>query len=314
MVSINRFTEIELQKQDIHTLRDLARNIGVSSPTSQKKDDLIANMLAIITGEKLPEYRNINRGRPAKKAVDYAKSGYMLGIGKAASGFQQYDANKTETGVVCFENGTYMIKKLKFVSFPTDFAIDDSFVKKYKLKENDIVEYCRNDNDVELVKINNKNAKLAEDAKVLAFGIKEKNKNIKFVENFAQISKIVDELAAERHIVLLPMLDKNGTNINVTVLPISMGTDEHILNNFLLSVSIAQFYQTTQNVVFVAENFANVLAACKLANMSIAENLVNQISANLSNFVEAGGTFVGVVPNALESEISKMLHGYNFCK
>ena len=314
MISISKFTERELQQQDIHTLRELARSIGVSSPTSKKKSELIEQMLSIITGEKLPEYKNINRGRPAKKPVNYAQGGYVFGLGqKAASSFEQYDANKIENGVVSFENGTYLIKKLKFVSFPTDFAISEKVVKQYKLKDNDLVEYKKDGDNVEIKKVNNKPVKL-QNLSPLAFGIQESNKNIKFATNFEQIKDIVEKLSKEKHVVLLPMLGYESANPNVTVLPTSINADDQILNNFLMSISIAQFYQTNQSVVFVAENFANVLSACKMANIQLVGGLISQISAHLSTFVETGGTFVGIVPAALERDILPMLSGYNICK
>lgn len=63
---VNTFDEQKLQNLRIHELRDLARKIGVRSPTSQKKEDIIEKILEIISGESSPYVSNTKQGRPAK--------------------------------------------------------------------------------------------------------------------------------------------------------------------------------------------------------------------------------------------------------
>ena len=65
------FSERQLQQTDIHSLRTLARSVGVSSPTSKRKEILVQEILAILTGEQQPQYKNANRGRPAKQTDDF---------------------------------------------------------------------------------------------------------------------------------------------------------------------------------------------------------------------------------------------------
>ena len=60
-----------LDKRGIHELRDLARQVGVHLPTTMKRDDLIDEIMAIISGEKEPYKRSTNRGRPAKMSRNY---------------------------------------------------------------------------------------------------------------------------------------------------------------------------------------------------------------------------------------------------
>ena len=69
--------EFKLKQFRIHELRDLARKIGVKSPTSQNKDELIEKVLKIISGESAPYVKQTAKGRPSRSAsqlnnlVDY---------------------------------------------------------------------------------------------------------------------------------------------------------------------------------------------------------------------------------------------------
>ncbi|MDR2090111.1 MAG: transcription termination factor Rho [Clostridiales bacterium] len=55
-----------LAERGIFELRYLARTVGVNSPTSQSKNDLIEGILAVLSGQVLPEERE-KRGRPPIK-------------------------------------------------------------------------------------------------------------------------------------------------------------------------------------------------------------------------------------------------------
>ena len=56
-------TEEELNKQSIHSLRILGREIGVKSPTSLNKKDLISAIVKIRHGEMTPHVP-VKKGRP----------------------------------------------------------------------------------------------------------------------------------------------------------------------------------------------------------------------------------------------------------
>ena len=63
------FTEQELSRMSIFQLRDTARQIGVASPTSKKKEELIKMYLDISTGKAQPAAKT-RRGRPPKQKVE----------------------------------------------------------------------------------------------------------------------------------------------------------------------------------------------------------------------------------------------------
>lgn len=62
------FTREELESLRIHELRDLARSVGVKSPTSQKKESIIEQMLQIVSGQSAPYVNSNKQGRPAKQS------------------------------------------------------------------------------------------------------------------------------------------------------------------------------------------------------------------------------------------------------
>lgn len=60
------YTEEQLKKYSIYQLRFLSRNVGVRSPTTKKRDELIKGILEIQSGRGKPYYPANSKGRPAK--------------------------------------------------------------------------------------------------------------------------------------------------------------------------------------------------------------------------------------------------------
>lgn len=58
--------EQKLNELNIFALRDLARKTGVKTPTSKKKEELIREIVEIMTGKKKPEEQKTKQGRPPK--------------------------------------------------------------------------------------------------------------------------------------------------------------------------------------------------------------------------------------------------------
>lgn len=59
-----KYERVELEKLTVHRLREKAKAIGVKSPTSLTKNQLISNIIGICNGEILPYFSK--RGRPFK--------------------------------------------------------------------------------------------------------------------------------------------------------------------------------------------------------------------------------------------------------
>ena len=64
-MQFKKLTAEELYNAHFSVIRELGRQIGVKSPTSKTKDELIADILAIQSGKKEPENRK-NNGAPLK--------------------------------------------------------------------------------------------------------------------------------------------------------------------------------------------------------------------------------------------------------
>lgn len=60
----------DLQQLRIHELRDLARKMGVQAPTILKKEEIIAEIMKIMSGESVPMSSPSKKGRPARDEFD----------------------------------------------------------------------------------------------------------------------------------------------------------------------------------------------------------------------------------------------------
>lgn len=60
----------DLEQLRIHELRDLGRKMGVSAPTSKKKEELIQEIMKIMNGESIPFASNTKKGRPVRQNSD----------------------------------------------------------------------------------------------------------------------------------------------------------------------------------------------------------------------------------------------------
>lgn len=61
-----KITQEFLKELGIYELRELARQVGVESPTTKKRSELCDNILKIYSGEIQPANSNPNKGRPPK--------------------------------------------------------------------------------------------------------------------------------------------------------------------------------------------------------------------------------------------------------
>lgn len=67
---MEKYTEAELRMTSIFVLRNIARRIGVISPTTYKKDDLVKKVCDISSGLAKPEMPRNRQGRPPKDRVN----------------------------------------------------------------------------------------------------------------------------------------------------------------------------------------------------------------------------------------------------
>lgn len=171
------YTKEGLLNLGIYELRELGRDVGVISPTTLKKEQLVDEILKVIYGQVPKREVGKGRGRPARnrqkpckifvdlieqietpvvdssfiyEKKDEAKSFdfSLLGQNMVASPKQTYAVDTTNEsvakltrGVVCFEQGQSFVRKLRFVHSNSDVTLPDKLIEDYDLKDNDIVEY-----------------------------------------------------------------------------------------------------------------------------------------------------------------------------
>lgn len=321
MVSINEFSNRELQKMDIHELRVLARQVGVSSPTSKKKADLIDCIISIITGKTVPELKNINRGRPAKHIIsEYnieSSSEYksIFEIGEfqddmfVASPSTDYSLNKRNTvvhGVVTKQPDGIYLKKFKFADTLDDALVSADMVEVYALKENDVVAYTKVNSSVTIHSINGKPANATGKVCVAGKNIVLGKRNIVFASSITEKRDFLLQLQNWGKIVYIPSNNVPVVSApNITTLPLVHITDEEIINNFCSSCDVAQFYKRSGgNIMFVADNFLSVMSALKQFETEKSLQLEQEVFNRIKNLVEMGITFIAIIPSSLNNIFS----------
>ena len=88
--------EQNLNELNIFALRDLARRTGVNSPTSKKKEQLIKEIVEIISGEKKPQETKSKQGRPPKVfGYDFANDfSNQLSLGESVPSLSKQTLNQ----------------------------------------------------------------------------------------------------------------------------------------------------------------------------------------------------------------------------
>ncbi len=189
----NMFTRDDLLSQGIYELRKLGREVGVPSPTTLKKEQLVEAILAVIYGEKPKRNVGKGRGRPVREGnkpcklflnlIDEVKEPENLSTfvydkkeedlsfnyggllsSRVASPSERYnnDAKDSDVvtlkqGVVCVEGDEFYVRRYKFIPTDEDLIIPRQIVEDYCLKDNDLIEYLPDENREkvdQLIKVN----------------------------------------------------------------------------------------------------------------------------------------------------------------
>ena len=321
MISLNEFSARELQKLDIHELRTMARQIGVSSPTSKKKADLINSIMRIVTGKELPELKNINRGRPAKtKAVDFDFynptfiSAFDVNLDSefiAASPSSDGAINKKNamlSGVVSKQKDGYYVKKFKFADTLDDSIIPGNLINIFGIKENDVLTYTKYRDALEIYTINGKNAVPQGKLEVGGKTIELAKRNILFSSSIEDKRSLLEGLKDLGKIVLIKSSNVNFiSSPNIMSMPLSEINDQEIINNFSASIDVALYYKKSGiNITVVAENFLSLITAVKQFDYNQSVALEKELFAKINALVKEGITFIGIIPSTLKSVFNSL--------
>ena len=292
------FSKKELQQTDIHSLRNIARSVGVSSPTSKHKENLVEEILAIISGQQEPQYKNANRGRPTKQTANivYPKETYHFQTFAASPEEKQ---KNEKSGIVVFDGNKVFVKKLRFVASSSDFDFDAALAKKLKLKDNDVVSYDFDSNGkVRITSING--APVFDEKKnVLNHTIAFSHSNLILLDTKKE--QFVSELSKDIFVLFLPASSlEKVSGENILSLPYCVADDKEIVNNFLATISMATYYQKSgKKVSLVISNILLVEAALK--NLALDE-LAVEVREYISRFLSCGGTLVAMAAKSAKPD------------
>ena len=155
-----------LEMLRIHELRDLARKMGVKSPTTLKREELIKEINKIMQGEAKPYIKANKQGRPARNQTNNFKLNDLFVpkfdeiLDSDDNAYTQSDFGEytwelsmpqvvytTETdmsvdeceGFVDIRKGFGMLRKADFIPRKTDKFISPIIIKKFGLKSGDWV-------------------------------------------------------------------------------------------------------------------------------------------------------------------------------
>lgn len=314
MNTLNEFSNQELQKLDIHELRLIARYVGVASPTSKKKSELIDCIMSIITGKSIPELKNANRGRPAKHKIEVDNNSSYVSLFEsgefgvdfaAASPTEEYAANKKYarvSGVATKKDNEIYLKKFKFADTLDDAYLNEQIIGLYGIKENDVVSYVKNGDKIDIYSINDVPAaakgQYVVDGKAVQLGLK----NLVYINSITDKRNMLLELQKIGKVVFVPtnnLIIAAGENIKIMP-PVSF-EDEEIINSFLSFCDVCLYYKNScGNVMMVVDNLLSVICALKQLEYENSIKLEQEIFGKINKLVECGITFIAFMPSTLK--------------
>lgn len=145
----------KLKDKNVYELRQIGRAVGVSLPTTKKRDELICDILDIASAKAQPCPPATRGARPKSQACDNAlleeinacRDSYLESSIKpyegaesvdAVASLEEKDAAETYSGVLEFSDKYWFIRTQNMqISSTEDVFMHVSFVNKYRLREGD---------------------------------------------------------------------------------------------------------------------------------------------------------------------------------
>lgn len=140
-------TEEQLNELSIFSLREIARNAGVASPTSKKKSQLIQEIMEIAAGKREPYVAKTKQGRPPKNSnyswidvfkPNYQSSSSFLTLNQDTEPFNYESGDFTSGLVELINNNSAFLWIRKGLNFEQHF-IPSSIFMQYKFKNGDLL-------------------------------------------------------------------------------------------------------------------------------------------------------------------------------
>ncbi len=297
----NLYTRDELMKLGIYDLRKLGQDLGVVSPTSLKKEKLVDSILAVIYGETPVRKIGKGRGRPPKDnkkpcklyldliekinepdastefvyvdRYDYGSSEMVAS--PRAEYINNDDMTKVSTlkrGVVCDENGSFFVRKLRYIPSENDYILPKEIAFDYSLKDCDLIEFllCDDGKTVsQIIKINGNlasrtgNVKLRGASKLIKIG---SDITIRTNESNIVYAKTPKERAEMSNLIAKKLVSEGYKVVSVNFDSLEMSTSDDGITR-LYCVGSRDEYETMaviENAIERARMIASLEEKCVL--------------------------------------------------
>ena len=167
------YSEKSLSLLNIRELRDMGRMLGVPSPTTKSKNELVEYILKIVYGEVeasersvygRPNVREFNMNRylakiknktilkPEDLMLSHDNMAYEMVL---SSPSDDYDMGELiEQRVFVEENGRCFVRRHAFIESEDDIELTEEYAKKFKLENLDMLEIVLSKNSFKIISIN----------------------------------------------------------------------------------------------------------------------------------------------------------------
>ena len=141
-------SKVSLNDLNILTLRELARQVGVATPTSKKKDQLIDEIIKIQSGKMQPYSAKTKQGRPPKSAIydfsdlvefqNFLRPSNSIVTLRQETKFENCDIITKQGHIELLSNNSaFLWVNENFNN--TRYFVNAEFVKNFNLKTGDLV-------------------------------------------------------------------------------------------------------------------------------------------------------------------------------
>lgn len=289
------FNEQHLHLLNIRDLRDMGRKVGVPSPTSLKKRELVDYILKIVYGEIEIPVRN-SGGRPSIREFDMDRyiskiksdtsflndiTKYKLdsdfGLMAVSSSDENYVSGGCIENKIFYTDGTRcVLRKRQFIESPDDIEISKSLAHKLKLENFDVLEVMEFEGMCKIITINGIKVK----DKFVGLNIDGKPVEKGNTANFYLRTK--EEIKAA-----IESLENSCTKNNIKLIVFSR-------NEYMASCSQCVTYSETEEASAIYKKFMIFAGFCEEAvygsedivvvveNIEDVENLVDSFDADIS--------------------------------
>ena len=306
------YNEKSLALLNIRDLRDLGRKLGVPSPTTKNKQELVGYILKIVYGEVEAE-RSVY-GRPNTREFDINKclskikrnsvmkpedfwleNDDVIFESKVAAPTEDFDlSGQIEQRVFVEEDGKNYLRIHAFVETEHDIEVTNEFVKKFSLEIYDVVEVILNGDSFRIISINGvKVERRFESVTIEEDQIKGGTTNIFHHSTKEEIEKIIlelDEHCKNINLQLMIFSQQNYENDNIKQVAFNENEGASICYKKLM-----HFVALCEKVALETEEFVMVIDDAEVVDRllsslddDVQERIKKHLHDSISNIVSLG--------------------------